>query len=36
VLVVDDDTLDGFQGDIDDVVDLLEAFVRKGFPAGLL
>ncbi len=36
VLVVDDDTLDGFQGDIDDVVDLLEAFVGEGFPAGLL
>ena len=36
VLVIDDDTLDGFQGDVDDVVYLLEAFVGEGFPAGLL
>jgi hypothetical protein len=36
VLVVDDDTLNGLQRDVDDVVDLFEAFVREGFPAGLL
>jgi hypothetical protein len=36
VLVVDNDTLNGFQRDIDDVVDLLEAFVGESFPSGLL